>query len=418
MQRFYEELSREIKELKENSLFREHVIIESKATTPWIYVNNQKLLNLASNNYLGLADSKLLVERSIEMLKKYGASAASSRMVCGTLKLHVEVEKSLAEFQKKESAVLFNTGYSANLGVIQALVSRDDVIFSDKLNHASIIDGAVLSRAALKRYRHCDMNHLEHLLKTTNTKGRKLIITDSVFSMDGDLASLKDLVYLKQKYGAILMLDEAHAEGVFGESGRGLAEHFGAEEEVDIHLGTLGKAFGCFGAYVCGKRVLIDYLKNKCRSFIYTTALPPAVLGSILAALEIIRGEKGKSLRQSLHAKSNAVRKKLKEMGFDTLGSQSQIIPIVIPGNENVCEFSKKLLDSGVLAVAIRHPTVPKNTERVRISLMATHKDEDLEFALRKISTIGSHLRGEEQGFCVKKSDIYMRLGLSSINLA
>jgi len=386
MKNFYEDLLAEIRDLKKSSLFREHLIAESKSTVPWVHINNQKLLNLASNNYLGLADSEPLIVKSIKMLKKYGVSAASSRMVCGTLKLHVKVEKALAEFQKKESAMLFNTGYCANLGVIQALTGRNDVIFSDKLNHASIVDGAVLSRAVLKRYKHCDMNHLEHLLKTTKTNGRKIIITDSVFSMDGDLALLKDIIHLKHKYGAVLMLDEAHAEGIFGENGRGLAEYFSVEEDVDIHLGTLGKAFGCFGAYICGKKVLIDYLKNKCRSFIYTTSLPPAVLGSILAAIEIIKGEEGKKLREGLRSKFNFMREKLKNLGFNILKSQSQIIPIVIPGNENVCRFSRDLFNSGVLSVAIRRPTVPNNSERIRISIMAAHNYKDLEFALDKIS--------------------------------
>ncbi|MCL0081089.1 8-amino-7-oxononanoate synthase [Peptococcaceae bacterium] len=387
MSNFHQELARELEILKANALFRNIIVTETNATA-WLEINGRKTLNLAGNNYLGLANHLALKQRAALALQKYGTGTAASRLVTGTLPLHAEVESALAVFQGKESAILLNTGYSANIGVIPALVGRHDFVFSDKLNHASIIDGIILSRAKLKRYRHRDLNHLEQLLKTTTGSGRKLIITDSIFSMDGDRAPLKELVQLKQQYGVVLMLDEAHAEGVFGPGGQGLATSEKVAAGIDVHLGTLGKAFGCFGAYVAGQKILIDYLRNKCRSFIYTTSLPPAVLGSILASLEIISSTAGAELRKSLHSKFKWMITELNRAGFATLDSDSQIIPVLVPGNDHVLNFSKKLLERGILTLPVRQPTVPKNTERIRLSLMATHSMEDLKFALHQLTSV------------------------------
>ncbi|MBM7854729.1 8-amino-7-oxononanoate synthase [Desulfohalotomaculum tongense] len=384
---FYGEMQKELDILKASSLFRQTITVETPPE-PWIAVGSQTMLNLAGNNYLGLANHPVLKEAAVHALQKYGTGTAGSRLVVGTSALHEEVEEALARFQGRESALLFSSGYCANLGVIQALVGRNDYVFSDKLNHASIVDGIILSRAKLKRYRHKDLDHLEKLLKNTTAPGRKLIITDSIFSMDGDRAPIKELVELKQRYGAMLMLDEAHGEGVFGPKGRGLAAHEMAAEHIDIHLGTLSKAFGCLGAYVAGSKTLVDYLRNKCRSFIYTTSLPPAVLGSILGALKVIAGTAGDRLRRDLRNKSKWMINELNKLGFSTLDSDSQIIPILIPGNDNVINFSKKLRQRGILALPIRVPTVPKNSERIRVSLMATHSMQDLTYAVEQFANI------------------------------
>lgn len=384
---FYYKIQKEMDSLKSNNLYRQTMTVTAPPAA-WIVVNNQPLLNLASNNYLGLAHHPVLAEAATAAVEKYGAGSTGSRLVTGTLSLHVEVEEALAKFQCKDSALLFTSGYCANVGAIQALVGKNDTVFSDKLNHASIVDGITLSKTNFKRYRHRDLNHLEKLLKNTITKGHKLIITDSIFSMDGDRAPLKGLVELKQKYDALLMLDEAHGEGVFGPRGQGVATHEGLAPEVDIHMGTLSKAFGCLGAYVAGRKVLIDYLRNKCRSFIFTTSLPPAVLGSILGALKIIASDEGDKLREKLLSNSRWLTNELSKLGLTALAGGSQITPILIPGNENVLKFSNKLRQRGVLVLPVRHPTVPKNTERIRISLMATHTRQDLTYAVEQLASI------------------------------
>ncbi|MBS4025257.1 MAG: 8-amino-7-oxononanoate synthase [Clostridia bacterium] len=385
---FYQELSAELNKLKNNFSYRQTTTILPPVAS-WITIAGHRYLNLAGNNYLGLANHSLIKEKALAALTDYGTGAIASRLIVGTLPLHDRVEQELARFQGTESALLFNTGYMANLGVIQALVGRDDFVFSDQLNHASIIDGIALSKSNLQIYRHQDLDHLASLLKNKDSfPGRKLIITDSIFSMDGDRAPLTELVRLKQKYGAVLMVDEAHSGGVFGPKGRGLAAEENIHHEVDIHLGTLSKAFGCFGGYVTGKKVLIDYLRNKSRAFIYTTALPPAVLGSILGAIQVVESGEGDKLRQNLHANASWLKAELLKLGYSTFNSSSQIIPVLIPGNEQVLKFSEGLKQRGIFALPIRYPTVPAGEERIRLSLMATHQKPDLEYALRQFSQL------------------------------
>jgi len=308
----------------------------------------------------------------------------------GNYELYDQVEKDLARFKNTEAALIFNSGYTANLGIIPALVGRGDIIISDKINHASIIDGIRLSGAEFLRYKHTDMVDLERCLKKTEGYRRKLIITDSVFSMDGDLAPLPAIVELKEEYGAVLMIDEAHGSGIFGENGRGLAEFYGVADRVEITMGTLGKAFGCSGAYVTGRKVLIDYLRNKARSFIFTTGLPPSVLASVQAAVQVAQQENWR--RKEVLAKAAWVRSDLTEAGFNLLNSQSQIIPILVGDNAATLEFSKRLFDVNILAMAVRPPTVPLNAARLRLTVMATHSNDELAGAVKHLKQIGREL--------------------------
>ncbi|GMB07935.1 8-amino-7-oxononanoate synthase [Thermolongibacillus altinsuensis] len=356
----------------------------------WVMMNGRKLLNLASNNYLGLADDERLIEASIRAMQTYGAGATASRLIVGNHALYEEAEAALVKWKETEAALIINSGYTANVGILSALASREDVIFSDKLNHASIVDGAILSRAELKRYRHNDIDHLETLLKKTPVHKLKIIVTDTVFSMDGDIAPLRELVALKEKYGAILMIDEAHSSGLYGEKGEGLAHHLGIAEHVDIHMGTFSKALGTFGAYVTGKKYLIDYLINHMRAFIFTTALPPAVLGSIRAAISIVQQEHER--RTNLFTHSDYVRNELKRLGFNIGASTTQIVPIIIGDNERTVRFSERLQERGIAAVAIRPPTVPEGTARIRFSLMATLTKQQIDWALEQIALVGKEM--------------------------
>lgn len=356
----------------------------------WVIMNGRKLLNLASNNYLGLADDERLIEASIRAMQTYGAGATASRLIVGNHALYEEAEAALVKWKETEAALIINSGYTANVGILSALASREDVIFSDKLNHASIVDGAILSRAELKRYRHNDIDHLETLLKKTPVHKLKIIVTDTVFSMDGDIAPLRELVALKEKYGAILMIDEAHSSGLYGEKGEGLAHHLGIAEHVDIHMGTFSKALGTFGAYVTGKKYLIDYLINHMRAFIFTTALPPAVLGSIRAAISIVQQEHER--RTNLFTHSDYVRNELKRLGFNIGASTTQIVPIIIGDNERTVRFSERLQERGIAAVAIRPTTVPEGTARIRFSLMATLTKQQIDWALEQIALAGKEM--------------------------
>ncbi|MBE0448416.1 MAG: 8-amino-7-oxononanoate synthase, partial [Actinobacteria bacterium] len=385
MEDFYRELSEELEKLKAQAIYREFRTVENSASQ-WVVAGGGELLNLCSNNYLGIANHPLLKDASVDAINRYGSGATSSRLIIGNYDLYEEAEREIARFKNTESALLFNSGYVANIGTIAAIIGRGDLVLSDKLNHASIIDGILISRADHIRYRHCDLTNLENHLKHASYK-RKMIITDSVFSMDGDLAPLPGLVELKEKYGAILMIDEAHGSGVFGANGRGLAEYYGVSERIDINMGTLGKAFGCAGAYVAGKKVLIDYLKNKARSLIFTTGLPPSTVASINAALKVVRDEGWR--RDSVLSKAKLMRDRLGRAGFNTLNSQSQIIPLVIGYDRAALEFSRRLYEENILAPAIRYPAVPKKMARIRLSIMATHQLDDLEWALERIERIG-----------------------------
>ncbi len=350
-----------------------------------VRLDGQVLLNLSSNDYLGLAQDPRLIKAAQTAAARWGAGAGASRLVVGHLALHEAVEARLAAFKGTQAAVIFSTGYMANLGVISALVGAGDAVYCDKLNHASIYDGIKLSGANLLRFPHRDLNRLEDLLQQSQGHRRRLIITDSVFSVDGDLAPLAELVALKERFGAALMIDEAHATGVLGERGAGLAEALGLTERIEVHLGTFSKALGSLGGYVAGDRRLIDYLHNRARSFIYSTALAPPVLGAIEAALEIVVREPER--RAYLREESEKFRRGLESAGLDTLGSETQIVPVLVGNNGRTLEFAARLRSQGLMAVALRPPTVPPGRARVRFSLSAAHSPEDLRRALETIIT-------------------------------
>ena len=389
MKSFYTNLENELHKLDEQHLFREMKIVHG-ASTEWVEIKGKKLLNLSSNNYLGIAAHPMLKSAAIQAIQRLGCSATSARLIVGNYELYDRVERDLARFKNTEAALIFNSGYTANVGIITALAGRGDIIISDKVNHASIIDGARLSGAEVLRYKHRDMVDLERCMQKAEGYRRKLIVTDTVFSMDGGFAPLPAIVELKEKYKAVLMIDEAHGSGVFGENGRGLADFYGVSDQVEIIMGTLGKAFGCSGAYVAGQKVLIDYLSNKARSFIFTTGLPPAIVASIQAAIQVVQLENWR--QKEVLAKASWVREELAKAGFNLFNSESQIIPILVGRNEATLEFSRRLFDVNILAVAIRPPTVPPNTARIRLSIMATHSKEDLAWAVEQIKLIGREL--------------------------
>jgi 8-amino-7-oxononanoate synthase len=297
------------------------------------------------------------------------------------------LEEKIALFKGAEAALVFNSGYSANLGIIQSLVNEKDIVFSDKLNHASIIDGILLSRAEFKRYPHKDLDALKEALKQSQGFRRRLIITDTVFSMDGDIAPLPEITELADRYNVEVMVDEAHATGIFGNNGAGIVEYFNLKNGIFIQMGTLSKAMGSLGAYVCADKATIDYFINKARSLIYTTSLAPAVLAASIKAIEIIQAEPQR--RKALFENAEFMRSGLKSLGFNTLDSQSAIIPLVLA---EAVEFSRCLFNEGIFCQAIRPPTVPQNSTRLRITVMATHKKEQLEFALDKIKKIAKEL--------------------------
>lgn len=396
MKRKYEWLEAEWSRMREQSLDRTWQTVEpiAEAGGAWIRLCGKKLLNLSANNYLGLAHEERIVEAGEKAARKWGAGGTASRLVLGNYPLYDELERRLAEWKQREGALVFANGYQANTGVIAALAGRGDVVFSDRLNHASIVDGIILSRAEHVRYRHNDLEHLEFLLQKHQGARRKWIVTDSVFSMDGDKAPLLALAELRERYGALLMVDEAHAGGVRGEQGQGLCHELGMADQVDVLMGTFSKAFGVYGAYVCADQPVIRHLRSKARSLIYSTALPPAVIGSTLAALTQIETDTWR--RQALRQNASWFRQKLRASGFAVADEDTQIIPLAIGENERALQFSQKLLERGIAAVAIRPPTVPDGTARIRFTVMATHTPDELAWAVQELAAIRDELDGRE----------------------
>ncbi len=383
-------LTQELADLEARHLRRRLQGVEAVLPGGKIRVDGQILLNLSANDYLGLATEPRLIGAAQEAAARWGVGSTASRLIVGTLALHQEVEEAVAAFKGTARAVLFNSGYAANVGVIAALVDRGDVIFSDKLNHASIIDGMRLAAAAFYRYPHRDLNRLEDLLRQHRQARRRLIVTDSVFSVDGDLAPLRDLVALKERYGAWLMIDEAHGTGVFGAKGAGVAEAQGLCEAIEVQMGTFSKALGSFGAYVAGSAPLIEVFHNRARSFIYSTALPPPVLGAMRAGLEIVQQEPAR--RRYLLDQASLFRQRLQEGGLPTLTSESQIIPVLVGDNARALAYAAALRQRGLMAVAIRPPTVPPGGARLRFSLSAAHEAEELAQAAQTIVQVGQEL--------------------------
>jgi len=354
-----------------------------------VRVGDRVLLNLSSNDYLGLSQDPRLIGAARDAAARWGVGAGASRLVVGHLALHEEVEVRLAEFKGIEAAVIFSTGYMANLGAISALVGPGDTVFCDRLNHASIYDGIKLSGARLARFPHRDLDRLEDLLQKSGT-GRRLIVTDSVFSVDGDLAPLQEMVELKDRYHAWLMVDEAHATGVLGAHGGGLIAALGLTSRVEVHMGTFSKALGSLGGFVAGDRRLVDYLHNRARSFIYSTAMPPPVLGAIAAALDIVANEPER--RKYLLLEAEKFRQTLTQAGFDILGSETQIVPALVGENTRTLELAARLRERGLMVVALRPPTVPPGRSRVRFSLSAAHSTEDLAAARTTILEVGREM--------------------------
>lgn len=381
----------ELQQLREQGLYRSlRTVAGSQGSR--VVAEGREVVLLCSNNYLGLADHPSLKRAAVEAVERYGTGSGASRLVSGTMELHAALEERLARFKGTEAALVFNSGYAANSGIIPALVGRGDVVFSDRLNHASIVDGCLLSRARFVRYPHNDMNALERLLAEHRGAGRMLIVTDGVFSMDGDLAPLPALVALKRQYGALLMVDDAHGTGVLGESGRGSAEQFEVAADIDLQMGTLGKALGGFGAYVAASAEVVELLINRARSFIFSTSLPPAVLAAARAALDLVDSPEGKALRRRLARSAALFRYALQEAGFDTMGSETQIVPALVGEAEPAMTFTRRLLEEGFYVQGIRPPTVPAGTCRLRCTLMATHDESDLERAVAAMARIGKEL--------------------------
>lgn len=372
-------IEKTLEKIKGEGLFRSLTLIEGPQG-PRVKINGKEVLCLCSNDYLGLANHPEVKEAAIKATEKYGAGAGASRLTSGAMEPHRELEDRIKRFKKAEAALVFNSGWHANTGIIPAIVGRGADVFSDRLNHASIIDGSILGRANLKRYPHGDANALEGLLERS-TAERKLIVTDGVFSMDGDVAPLKEIIALAERHGARVFLDDAHAVGCLGENGRGTLEHLGIERHPSvIEAGTLGKAFGSYGAFATGSKELMELLMNRARSFIYSTALPPGVCAASSKAIEIAGREPQR--RKRLHKNAAFMRDGLKKNGFDTLKSSTHIIPLVTGGAKRTMEITGRLLDSGVFVQGIRPPTVPQGTSRLRITVSSEHTPTDLERAI------------------------------------
>ncbi|MCB4792515.1 MAG: 8-amino-7-oxononanoate synthase [Elusimicrobia bacterium] len=378
------ELTNELEVLKEKGLYRSLKIISSYSEKE-IVIDGIKYMNFSSNNYLGMSLRPEVKKAAIDAINKYGCGGTSSRLICGTLDVHKELEEKLARLKSKEASLVFPSGFSTNQGIISTLFSSGDAIIMDKLNHASLWDGASLSKARIFIYEHKDMESLEKILKRAQSYKKRLIVTDTVFSMDGDLAPLKEIAYLAKKYSAVTMIDEAHATGVFGEKGSGLAEELGVEKEIDIVMGTLSKAIGSSGGFVCADKETIEYLINKSRAFIYTTSLAPASVCSAIKALEIIEREPEK--RKKLLENAKYLKNNLNALGFDTLESESQIIPLFTGEVSKTLEISSKLMDAGIYVPAIRPPTVAEGRCRLRFSLTSQHSKEDIDKLIETIKT-------------------------------
>ena len=380
----------ELKRLKDEGLYVNIRVIESPQG-PWVQIEGRRVLNLCSNNYLGLCSDPRLRAKAKEYIDKYGVGPGAVRTIAGTMSIHIELEKKLAAFKGAEAAIVVQSGFCANLSAIPPLVGKDDLIFSDELNHASIIDGCRLSRAEIVRYAHCDVKDLEAKLKEYAGRNcRKLIVTDGVFSMDGDIAPLPEIVDLADKYGAMVMVDDAHGEGVLGRGGRGIVDHFGLGDRVDVEVGTLSKAFGVVGGFVAGSASLVEYLRQKARPNHFSSALTVPDVAANIAAVDIL--EESDDLVKKLWENGNYLKQCLKERGFDIGRSQTPITPIMVGDANKAKEFSLKLFDEGIFIQSIAYPTVPLGKARLRAMVSAAHSRKDLDFAVDKFTKVGKAL--------------------------
>ncbi|GAB7388892.1 glycine C-acetyltransferase [Bacillaceae bacterium] len=385
----WESLGEELAQIREKGLWRRLRRLDG-ANEAATHIEGRDVLLLSSNNYLGLATDPRVKGKAIEAIERYGAGSGGARLTTGNLALHEELEKSIAAFKGYESAIVFSSGYLANLGTISALMGEGDLILSDALNHASIIDGCRLSKAQTWVYRHADMQDLEEKLRRFAGFRRKLIVTDGVFSMDGDIAPLPRIVELAERYGAWVMVDDAHATGVLGKNGAGTVEHFGLAGRVQLALGTLSKAVGAEGGFVAASRTVIDYLRNRARPFIFQTALSPGVVAAALEALRLMREEP--VLRERLMENARYLREGLGRLGFSLVPGETPIIAVLIGDAQKAVDVSRRLEELGIYAPAIRPPTVPQGQSRIRVTVMATHTREQLEQALACFARAGREL--------------------------
>lgn len=372
-------LQTELQKLRDAGLYRQLRRVDGEQG-PTLVLDGREVINFSSNNYLGIANHPALCAAAKQAIDRYGCGSGASRLISGNMTLHEELEAKLAQFKNTEAALVFSSGFQVNSGILSTLTGEGDVILSDSLNHASLIDGCRLSRAKTLVYGHCDLDQLEAALKQAAPAKRKLIVTESIFSMDGDEAPLVRIVELAEKYGAAVMVDEAHGTGIYGASGAGVVAKLGLGARVLVQMGTLGKALGGFGAYVAGSKELRELLINRCRSFIFTTALPPAVMAMAIAALDLVQREPER--RERLRENVQALKSGLRRLNFSLPDNDSPILPLIIGDASRCMEFSAALLDRGVFAQGIRPPTVPEGTSRLRITAMATHTDEQISRAL------------------------------------
>ena len=378
-------IKEELSQIHDKQLFRLLTELEC-GQSPEVTIEGKRYILLGSNSYLGLSVDPKVVESARLALEKYGTGSGGSRLVSGSSDLHRMLEERIAQFKNTEAAILFSSGYLANIGTISALVGSDDIIYSDELNHASIIDGARLSRSTVRIYRHLDMNHLHELLEADKDKKcKKLIVTDTVFSMDGDLVSLPELVEISERYGCMLMIDEAHATGVLGNRGSGATEHFGVEDRVPVVMGTLSKAVGSLGGYIAGSQQLIDFIRNRVRSYIFDTSLPPASLAASVTAIDIIENEPER--REHLWNLVDQFKSGIETSGLNILPSHSAIIPVLIGDAEPALNFARTLRENGVFTPAVRPPSVPHGMCRIRVTVMAKHTQEHIDTALKSFKS-------------------------------
>ncbi|MCH8126718.1 glycine C-acetyltransferase [candidate division KSB1 bacterium] len=383
-------ISEELDQAKAQGLFINIRTIGS-AQGAWIKVDNKKVLNLCSNNYLGFANNETLRNAAKNAIDNFGVGPAAVRTIAGTMVLHKTLEDILAKFKGVEAAISFQSGFCANLATIPALVGKNDLIFSDELNHASIIDGCRLSRAKTIRYDHCSPESLrEKLEENRDHAGRKMMITDGVFSMDGDIAPLDKLITVAEEFDLITMVDDAHGEGVLGNAGRGIVDHFGLSGRVDIELGTMSKAFGAVGGYVAGKRIIMDYLHQKARPFLFSSAVTPPDVAACIAGVEILQASG--DLVKRLWDNANYFKNKMTDQGFDLGFSDTPITPVMIGDAKVASNFSSRLFDEGVFAQSIGFPTVAHGKARIRVMISASHSREDLDFGAEKFGEIGKEL--------------------------
>lgn len=383
-------LSEELDALRQNHLFRNLRVLEGRQL-PEACFDGHSVINLSSNNYLGLNTHRRLVDAAKQATEAFGVGSGAVRTIAGTMQIHLELEEAIARFKHVEASVVFQSGFTANAGTVSSILGKGDLIISDELNHASIIDGCRLSRAEIRVFPHKDLTRLEEILKeTADFPGKKLLVTDGVFSMDGDIAPLPALVELGERYGAILMVDDAHSSGVLGKNGRGTVDHFKLHGRVDIQVGTLSKAIGSLGGYVCGSRKLIDFLYHRARPFLFSTSHPPAVAASCLAGFQVLQEEP--EWIERLWENTRFFKAGLARLGFNTGQSETPITPIIVGKGDLAMRFSDALFARGVFAQSIGFPTVPEARSRVRTIVTATHTQDQLQRALDVLGHVGRQL--------------------------